>query len=555
MKRLALILVVLIMAMSTSLPAVAEQAEVKTYTVMMPVGSDDPAWEDLWFPAYLEENTGVHFEVTEVSSEGFTEKVQLAFATDELPDLIVGEGLSSNEIATYGAQGLILPLEDYFTWENTPTIMAWFEIMDSYKPSLTYPDGHIYDFQGFNTMSRELNKQRYWINNTWCQEAIGKLPETLDEYYQYLTYVKEHDMNGNGDAGDEIPLAGFITTYSADTYQDAILPILFGFGLTERQLEAVDGTVQYNPVQPVFQDFLKYMKKLYDDGLLDGEYFTQTADQYNAKLNNHLAGAFNDWAHWLHIADDTWREYTSNKPMTSEFNDELMWAYNDMTLQRHFIITHACDDPVGLLKVVDWMMTDTYDTPDGHMTEERAALVGEYEEYVMRQYSGRLSQTRGAEKGTWDKYPDYGWIWTEGENENGKFWSTTILYPDDYISADAFQRQMTRNIFPIPNAIIEQFTDEKQNSLSDNTAIYITPYAHVGWPSNIKLTADEADEASLIKVDLDAYLDMMYGRFITGEADIDTEFDGFVQALNDRGLARYIEIYQTAYDRWANAGK
>ena len=47
MKRLALILVVLVMAMSMSLPAVAEQAEVKTYTVMMPVGSDDPAWEDL----------------------------------------------------------------------------------------------------------------------------------------------------------------------------------------------------------------------------------------------------------------------------------------------------------------------------------------------------------------------------------------------------------------------------------------------------------------------------------------------------------------------------
>ncbi len=555
MKRLSLILLALVLALSSALPAAAEE-EIKTYTLMISANADTPAWEDYWFAGYLEEQLGVRFEATQVSQEGFAEKVNLAFATQQLPDLLLG-GLTNEEIATYGAQGLILPLEDYLTWENTPTIMAWFEIVDGYKSALYYPDGHIYDLQGFNTMNRELNTQRYWINAEWCEEAIGKLPETLDEYYDYLTYVKENDMNGNGDPNDEVPLAGKTTSYSSQNYFDGVLPILFAFGLTTRTLEAVDGVVQYNPVQPVFKEFLKYMNTLYEEGLLDEGYFTQTDDQYVAKISNHQAGVFNDWAQWLRISDiNIWQEYSSNKPMTSEFNDERKWGYNDMTLDRHFIITKACDDPLGLLKVLDWMMTDTYDTPDGKMTEERAALVGEYEEYVMRQYSGRLSQTRGAEQGTWDKYPEYGWIWTEGENANGHFWSTDITYPkDEFVSADAFQAKMTPNAFPIPNLVIEQFTDVGQQALSDQTAIHNAPYAHVGWSPNIKLTADEATEATLIKVNLDAYLDAMYAKFVIGEADIDAEFDAYVAELEARELDRYLEIYQTAYDRWANAGK
>ena len=59
---------------------------------------------------------------------------------------------------------------------------------------------------------------------------------------------------------------------------------MFGFGMTERTKEAVDGVVQYNPAQPVFKEFLKYMNKLYTEGLLDSAYFTQTDDQYKACL-------------------------------------------------------------------------------------------------------------------------------------------------------------------------------------------------------------------------------------------------------------------------------
>lgn len=556
MKRTGLFLLMLALLLNVTPPALAQEAqEVKTFSLMATVDADDPDWNDYWFFEYIKEELGIAFEITQVSAESYGEKQQLAFATGQLPDLLVG-AISDSDIAMYGDQGLILPLEEYFNEENTPVIQAWFEIIDGYKAALTYPDGHIYDFRGVQIIDRELPTQRYWINEAWCQKAIGKLPETLDEYYEYLKYVKENDMDGDADPNNEIPLAGRFTSFNStkNSYYDALLPILFGFGMTERTIEAVDGKVRYNPAQPVFRDFLKYMNRLYAEGLLDSAYFTQTDDQYKAKVAAGTCGAFNDYAHWLNIADEAvWSQYSSNKPMTSEFNDVPMWGGRDLLLDRHFIITNHCQDPVSLLKLADFIMTDTYDGPDKYIFEERKEIIGDYEDIVMREVSGRLSQWRGAQLGSWEKHPDWGWEWAEVEDEMGKAWAISTVYPrEEYKNDNEFWNAvMTPNCFPIPNVIIERQSTAKENELTRQIATYNTPYLHVGWSSNIKLTAEEADEVSLLEVDIESYLDQMFGKFVTGEADIDAGFDGYVQALNSRGLERYLEIYQTAYDRWA----
>ena len=78
----------------------------------------------------------------------------------------------------------------------------------------------------------------------------------------------------------------------------------------------------------------------------------------------------------------------------------------------------------------------------------------------------------------------------------------------------------------------------------------LAPYYKVGFPSTLKYTPEEADEISLLEVDLDAYIATMEAKMITGEADIDATWDEFVKGLEDRNLARYLEIVQGAYDRF-----
>ena len=74
------------------------------------------------------------------------------------------------------------------------------------------------------------------------------------------------------------------------------------------------------------------MRKLFTEGLLDPEYFTQTDDQRKAKVRQGLAGAFGRDAHWLDITEEEiWRQYQSIEPMTSQFNSKKIWPAHDVT--------------------------------------------------------------------------------------------------------------------------------------------------------------------------------------------------------------------------------
>lgn len=42
--------------------------------------------------------------------------------------------------------------------------------------------------------------------------------------------------------------------------------------------------------------------------------------------------------------------------------------------------------------------------------------------------------------------------------------------------------------------------------------------------------------------------DEWFANFVIGNADIDADWDTYLATLNDAGLDRFLEIYQTAYD-------
>ena len=63
-----------------------------------------------------------------------------------------------------------------------------------------------------------------------------------------------------------------------------------------------------------------------------------------------------------------------------------------------------------------------------------------------------------------------------------------------------------------------------------------------------------AGELTEVQLSVKTYVDEMLTRFITGDADIDAEWDSYIETLNSQGLPRLLEIYQTAYDAQMAAG-
>ena len=69
-------------------------------------------------------------------------------------------------------------------------------------------------------------------------------------------------------------------------------------------------------------------------------------------------------------------------------------------------------------------------------------------------------------------------------------------------------------------------------------------------PSYLTLTTEESQEVTDIKTKLSNYSDEMVYRFIFGEEDLESGWDGFVAQLKELGSERAEEIYKAAYDRY-----
>src|SRR5699024_4473307 len=105
-----------------------------------------------------------------------------------------------------------------------------------------------------------------WYNGEWLDNlGVEELPKTTDELYDLLVRFRDEDPNGNGKA-DEIPISeeGIV---SLRTFT------LGSFGIKYWGIEQFDGEVRYSPATENYKAFLEYMKKLYDEKLLDPEIF------------------------------------------------------------------------------------------------------------------------------------------------------------------------------------------------------------------------------------------------------------------------------------------
>ncbi len=115
-----------------------------------------------------------------------------------------------------------------------------------------------------------------FIRKDWLDQLGLEMPTTLDEYRDVLAAFVENDPDGRGTTG--------ITGGSFWMYllRSAFTGI-FEFGTYEGEWMA-------DFMHPDYRDYLRYAKGLYDDGLLDQEYLTITGPQAIAKFTSGRAG-------------------------------------------------------------------------------------------------------------------------------------------------------------------------------------------------------------------------------------------------------------------------
>jgi putative aldouronate transport system substrate-binding protein len=242
-------------------------------------------YEDNLFTKRVVNETGIKLTFNAVSNADRNEKLNVLLNSGSYPDLIMG-GMSLNDMDFYASQGIIIPVDDYDV-KAYPNIANAFKEFPDLDMILRGSDGKMYGFPSVNDcLHCRLSWGRAWYYMPFIRDNKLKVPETLDEFRTYLRYVRDNDLNRNGNRNDEIPFA-----FSANELKNVIaafakayMPFVYTgsyFGLALNNKTVVE---QYRDEK--FREALRYLNGLYKEGLIAEDSFTMTVDQLKALSEN-----------------------------------------------------------------------------------------------------------------------------------------------------------------------------------------------------------------------------------------------------------------------------
>lgn len=192
-----------------------------------------------------------------------------------------------------------------------------------------------------------------------------------------------------------------------------------------------------------------------------------------------------------------------------------------------FMITDKCEDPAALLKWIDFFYSETGDLCSQYGAEEGVDWVLNPEGKVGLNGEPALYEVLN--------------LYTN-ETQNHDWQDIGIrVAPESYRLGQAVD----------PDVDVHS-AEGLEKLLYDASAELYAPYADnadIVQFDELKLTDEESTNISVLTVEVAKVIEENSVAFMTGAKDIDAEWDGYVQAVQNAGLEDLMAIYEAAYAR------
>lgn len=207
--------------------------------------------------------TEIEIELVQIPEGAYAEKLNLMLLGGDIPDLIYFQG--GDEVIAN--QGLLVDMGPYVA----DSAVMQDVLMDFNRERLeNYP---------YLLWIAPPRARTAVIREDWFEEAGGMIPETVEDYYQLFSTIRENH-----------PEAAVVTDTGNTGRMDYTFNAAFGNTAT---WVMENGSYVYNRVSSGERDKLEFYAQLYADGILDPEYITTTWDVMEDKLyTGAVAGVF-----------------------------------------------------------------------------------------------------------------------------------------------------------------------------------------------------------------------------------------------------------------------
>ena len=473
----------------------------------------------------LQEQTNVEIQWTAIQSDQWGDKITLEMSNvNTLTDFVFSAGFSDSDLLKYAKQGAIISLEDYID-AYMPNLKAVFDKYPEYRTMCEDENGHIWALPWIEQLGSEKTAiqtvgDMSFINKKWLDFLGLEMPTTVDEFEQVLIAFRD-----NADAiqkefnidGSIIPMSCIVNDGDQDP---AILINGFGEGYGDadrgRHIAVTDDLkVICSSTQMGYKDGIAWLHKLYDEGLIDSEAFTQEWSTYVSKGKSGRYGVcfswdvanidnLEDWVPLPALTADTRNITPQNGSFTSGFD------------RGRCVVTSVAKNPALVCAWLD-LMYDPFQSPQNNW-----GTYGEEDEFD---------------------------IFELGTNDKGE----QMLKHAPLGDASPVEVREAECVGG-PLAILDEYygvyvtcPDDAQYRLDWIKDIY-TPDMNTKYVyPNVFMSEADTKKLSDLSADVTKCINSHKADWIMN-GFTDADWDAYIEELNSYGLEEYLSIYQKYLD-------
>jgi len=489
-------------------------------------------WNTLEETLMIEEALGVNLEFVSYPSADYASKLNtMIMSGEEMPDILFQPG---SGYTGWIEEGALLPLTEYYgnpdyaknlnaASERTETDIAQYMML---------PDGNIYAVPNWSHDPGAEVNQKLWVYQPWLDQLGVKMPETTEEFYELCQKVAATDLNGNG-KNDEVCL-----TYNGSIgawFDFLMTPYVYAHDSLFRVVE--DGKVSFAYTTEEWKEGLKYIRKFFEEGLIPMETLTQSTDQYRALLYAETPTVLS-FTGWCYSGSDIYRRADYNYIVALEGPTGRKVSHYQPSLPGvGAVITADCDNPDAAFLVLDYMCSEEISlmTRYGKQGEN-----WDYWENVQMENKEDYGATfEGYDISILAEYPKI--FWADTNPQTVCYMEIGPMVRDKYSNiARAINRNPATEEERI-RTLAEDITSESIMEAENYRPEAVFDYG--------PLSTEEIEATADIAATLKSYVDESINAFLSGDKDIDAEWDAYIAELEKIGYKTMLDVYQIAYDR------
>lgn len=455
--------------------------------------------------------SGVKANFNQIKQADWSTKINLMLTSGEYPDVIVCGVLN---LEMYGVdQEILLPLDEYID-QYMPNYKALLEADPELAKSLRSSNGKMYQIGWIIPMNINADGHLF-INVDWLKAANLEMPTTMDEYVSTLRAIRDLDVDGDGDAADEIPLAG-----TFNDIQNGVMNVLRCGGVpTNNEFIFLDdaGKAYSWLNHPNPRAGMETLSVWYAEGLIDIETVSQDYKAFEAKVNANDYGSF-------------WRWRMTSMGTTPELNEQ-----------------NECMLPTAA-EGYEVKIPLPLELPGFGAVLTVAAVKNGKVEAVCKwldaqfQWDNMFSGNNGMYNEFWD-CDEAGmvdiWPMTDGTRSVpgqssmyyccGKDYFAKVNMPSHRIEKTGYCNWYTEN------SLLEKISRQELTMLSTKTV-------------------EEAQQLDLLRAEISKFVKEALIQFMT-KGVTDEGWNNYIKTLNDLRIDEFVQINQTAYECSLEANK